>query len=183
MTALFHQICLSFELSNPCNLSPDLQRNSMRCLFERALCCHRHHPEVWLTFSRFELNQTYESDSSNNLVQVASFDGDAKKMCKSILMEGVECNTGVAILRIALAELEESSGNAGGAREILRQLFADAPSAFTFSVLQRHIRRLDGRTAARRLFSDTMSARLDGTLNYEVCSACYVTAAHLSGNR
>lgn len=143
-------------------MSSELHGRNMRCYFERALCCLRHHAEVWLAYSRFEQAQPIDTDES------AAGAHDNIKISKAILMEGIECNSHVAILRVALAELEEASGNTMAARETLRSAFRDIPSAFTFSVLQRHIRRLDGKLQARKFFSDTMSARLDGALNFEV---------------
>jgi hypothetical protein len=155
---------IKFELGNSGNLIAELHYANMRCVFERALCCHRHNAEVWLSFAQYE----------NKLRAVSAEDAapdtpaDAARRAKAVLQEGADCNAGVAVLRVALAELEEGCGRAAAARDALRMAYTEIPNPFTFSVLQRHIRRLDGKTAARSFFSESMPARLDGVLNYEV---------------
>ena len=153
---------IRFEETNPGNLSSELHTQDMRCIFERALCCYRHNAEVWLSYAR------YEYSPKPVLGSVLSGSLEAENLSKSIIREGIECNTGVFVLRAALAELEEVCGNLAAARDVLRQSYADIPNPFVFSVLQRHVRRLDGIIPARSLFSDTMCARLEGILNYEV---------------
>lgn len=148
-------------MSNPGRLSSELHVKNVRCLFEQALCCLRHHAEVWLAYSKFELGQSAADPMAGGLQ-------DNVKFSKTVLSEGIECNPQLTLLRVALAELEESSGNISAARDALRAAFVDIPNAFTFSVLQKFIRRFDGKTAARKFFSETMSARLDGLLNFEV---------------
>ena len=46
--------------------------------------------------------------------------------------------------RIALAELEEVSGNLVAAKRALHSSFDNIPSGFTFSLLQRFVRRIEG---------------------------------------
>lgn len=152
-----------YEIENPGHLTPELHVANVRCLFERALCCHRHHAEVWMAYSRFELEQPQITEATT-----AGLPSDSLKQAKAVLKEGIKCNAQMSILRIALAELEEATGGVAAAREVLRQAFLETPNAFTFSVLQRHIRRVGGKTEARKFFSETMAARLDGVLNYEV---------------
>lgn len=153
-----------FELENPGNLCPELHAINMRCIYGRALCCHRHNAEVWLSYARYESQLVNLWDGSSS----TGTSPEATKRSKALLQEAIECNSGVSILRIALAELEETNSNPTVARETLRSAFVENPNPFTFSVLQRHIRRLEGKTAARLFFSETMPARLDGILNFEV---------------
>jgi hypothetical protein len=157
-----------YELSNPCNLDAQQQRQYIRAVFDRALCCHRHHPEVWLSLARFELNAGPTSTSDSTSSKTAGSDGGNILEAKSVLREALGCNPHVACLRVALAELEEECGDLEAAKETLRAAFAAMPSGFTFSVLQRFVRRTEGIVAARKCFSDTISLRCDGTLDHEV---------------
>jgi tetratricopeptide (TPR) repeat protein len=136
----------------------------MRAIFDRVLCCHRHHPEVWLSLARFELSAASDATPAGATKQDAGSTGEAK----AILREALGCNPQVASLRVALAELEEESGDLEAAKDTLRTAFNAMPSGFTFSVLQRLVRRTEGIVAARRCFSDTMSLRCDGSLDHEV---------------
>jgi hypothetical protein len=77
----------------------------------------------------------------------------------------------VALLRLAYAELEEKLGNLDLANDILRGCFQAIPAGFTFSVLQRFVRRREGVTAARKLFSETLPLRQDKALAFEVESS------------
>ena len=67
-----------------------------------------------------------------------------------------------------MAEFEEQHNSIDAAYEVLKSAFDRVPSAFTFALLQRVTRRRDGKVAARRLFSETLSMRKDGVLGCEV---------------
>lgn len=71
-----------------------------------------------------------------------------------------------------MAEFEEQHSSIDNATNVLRTAFETVPCAFTFAALQRLIRRKDGKIAARKLFSETMAMRADGTLGYDVSISC-----------
>lgn len=121
-------------------------------VFDQALAAFRFHAEVWLSYAQYELGQQPP--------RVAE--------ARAILKEAIDLIPNVSFLRIALAELEEVHGGADAARDLLRTSFEKLPSALTFSVYQRFIRRTDGMNAARKLFSETFSLRADKTLGTEV---------------
>ena len=82
---------------------------------------------------------------------------------RNVYAEAINIIPDVVSLRLALAELEESNGNTESSKIVLRTAFERIPCAFTFSALQRFIRRRDGVTAGRKLFSDTLAVRKDPT--------------------
>lgn len=127
----------------------------MSMLFDQCLCCFRLHPEVWMTIAHYEYG-TYHRRLPE---------------ARAVLREAIETIPDVVLLRVALAELEECHGGANGvdaAREVLRTAFEAQPSVQSFSVYQRFVRRKDGVTAARKLFSETLPLRKEGKLGYEV---------------
>lgn len=139
---------ISYELSCPDYLNADSWRTMARLVFQQCLTCFLHHAEVWLAFARFE--QQIESGAPGSTFGVT----------RGLLLEAIEANPSVSLLRIALAELEESSGGTDVAKEVLRDMFQSMPSGFTFSLYQRFVRRTLGLQAARRLFSETAALRL-----------------------
>ena len=115
----------------------------MRLVFEQCLCCLLHHSEVWMTFAKFQQQVGGTTDA------------------RSVYKEAIEIVPDVVSLRLALAELEESHGSKESSKAVLKMAYERIPCAFTFSALQRFIRRREGITAARKLFSDTLSIRRD----------------------
>ena len=90
---------------------------------------------------------------------------------RSVYKGAIEIIPDVVSLRLALAELEESHGSKEASKYVLNSAFSRIPSAFTFSALQRFVRRTEGMSAARKLFSDTLPVRRDPsqeTLGLEV---------------
>ena len=128
----------------------------MKSVFEQCLCCLLHHSEVWMSFARFTLQV------SGGYIEA-----------RTLYREAIEIIPDVVSLRLALAELEESQGSKESSKIVLKTAFEKIPCAYTFSALQRFIRRKDGITAARKLYSDTLSVRRDPTkesLGLEVCT-------------
>lgn len=119
-----------------------------------------------MALARFELSAG--SGSNTDAVRVPGTEAGGLAEAKAVLREALDCNAQVASLRIALAELEEEGGDVDAAKDTLRAAFAAMPSGFTFSVMQRLVRRTEGIVAARKCFSDTMSLRCDGSLDHEV---------------
>jgi hypothetical protein len=150
-----------FELTNPENLPTPQFVASVRMIFDQCLCCLMYHPEVWLSYSRFEAQQ------NAGIIEA-----------RTILRDSISIIPKASFLRIALAELEEQQGNFDAAREVLRSAFQSLPSGFTFSVLQRFIRRRDGMHAARKCFSETAQLRRDKKLGSEVCCILYVVTSN-----
>ena len=127
----------------------------MKFIFGQCLCCLLHHTEVWMTYAKFR-------QTTDGIVDA-----------RNIYMEAIEIIPDVVSLRLALAELEESNGNDESSKIVLKIAYERIPCAFTFSALQRFIRRRDGVTAARKLFSDTLAIRKNPTkeaLGLEVMS-------------
>jgi hypothetical protein len=75
------------------------------------------------------------------------------------------------MLWLELSELEERFNGVDAAAEVLRNAFDQIPSAFSFALLQRVIRRRDGKSAARKVFAETIALRHEGVLGFEVCSS------------
>ena len=127
----------------------------MKFIFGQCLCCLLHHTEVWMTYAKFR-------QTTDGIVDA-----------RNIYVEAIEIIPDVVSLRLALAELEESNGNDESSKIVLKIAYERIPCAFTFSALQRFIRRRDGVTAARKLFSDTLAIRKNPTkeaLGLEVMS-------------
>lgn len=153
---------LRFELGNPDNLEVVSFRTYIRMIYDQFLCCFRYNAEVWLSLVQFVLQQT------DKKVAVCE--------AREIYKQGIDCNPGVSLLRIGLAELEEvgvdsqlldgnkeqvefSTGDVVAAEETLREAFLNQPGGFTFAVYQRFVRRRSGKLAARKLFGSTLSLR------------------------
>ena len=139
----FYYNSYRFETTNPDNLTVELHNKMMKMIFEQCLCCLLHHPEVWMTFAKFQ--------------QLVSGVNDARNVYK----EAIEVIPDVVSLRLALAELEESLGNKVASKVVLKTALEKIPCAFTFAALQKFVRRTEGITAARKLFSDTLPVRQD----------------------
>jgi tetratricopeptide (TPR) repeat protein len=119
-------------------------------IYEQCLSCFTRHPEIWISFANYEL------EVSGILA------------ARAIYHEAIDMIPKSALLRFAYAEIEEKQGNYDQAEQVIRAAFTNIPSGFTFSVLQRYIRRRDGKQAARKLFSDTYVLRQDKNLAFEV---------------
>ena len=146
---------IRFEMTNPDNLADDAHKAYMRMIYDQCLCCLRLHPEVWMGLARFEAAQTSGVDDRIN-------------EARNVYREAIEIIPNVSFLHISYAEFEEINKNIDTAREILRSFFDKMPSAFTFAVYQRFVRRHDGLLAARKLFNDTLPQRLDNNFGFEI---------------
>ena len=125
-------------------------KSYIKAVYERCLGCQLYHPEIWLSWAKFELD----------------FSGVHE--ARTIYREAIDIVPKVALLRIAFAELEERQQNYDSTREILRSAFAQVPSGLTFALYQRFVRRRDGISAARKLFSDTFALRQEKKIGNEV---------------
>jgi hypothetical protein len=45
---------IRYEMTNPDNLNTDQHNTMMKLVFEQCLCCMLHHPEIWMTYARFQ---------------------------------------------------------------------------------------------------------------------------------
>lgn len=138
-------------MSNPDNRPIDEHRQYMRMLFEQCLCSSRFFPEVWLSYASYELKRNASHGAA-----------------REILQNGVAVLPDVPLLRFHLAEIEEKHFTIDVALETLRSAFTSVPSAITFTVLQRFVRRHFGIIAARQIFTETLSFRQCGSLGIEV---------------
>lgn len=150
-----------FENGNPDNLGPAQLHGAVRLAYDQCLCCFRLHPEVWISLARFELAQSYRAQS------------DSVPEGRAVYQRAVVCNPRASLLRLGLSELEEGPGDDPVAAETaLREAFQQIPCGFTFALYQRFVRRVKGRLAARRLFSETAALRGgDEKLSLEVSAA------------
>lgn len=123
----------------------------MNLLFDKCLCCFRHHSEVWISRAKYE--------------QLIS--GQASE-ARLVLKEAIETLPDMVTLRIALAELEEENGNIDLAHSVYRTAFDTNPTPLMFHVFQRFLRRREGRNAARMFFAETSSLRVAGVLGHQV---------------
>lgn len=146
---LWNQL-IKAELKNPHEYTIESQlRTLMDMIFDRFLSCFFLHPEAWMMFSKYQLQ----------------FYGTAE--ARNVLKEAILVIPKVPTLWLELAELEESCGDTDSALDILRLCFEQNPSPFTFSILQKFIRRKEGKFAARQLFSDTFVLREEGVLGLD----------------
>lgn len=122
---------IKFEMSNPENLAPDIYRNMMEMVFDQCLCCFLYHPEVWICLAKFTAGYPEVSAVYKNAIDIIP---------------------NSAYLRIALAEHEEINNKLNDAKETLKVAFEKLPSAVTFSVYQKFVRRHESIDAARKLF-------------------------------
>ena len=161
----FWKKLLIFELKNPENLDEEGHANHMQLVFDQCLCVLRFYPEIWLSYADY----LYTSRSGVSAADSA----------RAILNEAIEVLPQAACLHVAIAELEEREEKIEDARHSLNNLFLKQPSAFSFSVLQRFIRRIDGVQAARDLFQSTFTARMDPTKSNTLGYAIYMAHAEL----
>lgn len=137
-----------FENGNPDNLAPAQLHSAVRLVYDQCLCCFRLHSEVWISLARLEMTQNYRAQS-HSVIE-----------CRAVYWRAVACNPRSALLRLGLSELEEGPGDDPTAAETaLREAFQQIPCGFTFALYQRFVRRIKGRLAARRLFSETAALR------------------------
>jgi len=132
-------------------------RELVTLAFEQCLCHFRHYPEVWLAYARFVWDGQREAQSAGGASSVL--------VVRAIYREGISILPYCALLRVAWAELEEEHGNVEIARDILKQCYESVPGALSFSALQRFVRKKDGKSAARKCFSETLPLRLVGKLD------------------
>ncbi|KAJ1425454.1 hypothetical protein B484DRAFT_420154 [Ochromonadaceae sp. CCMP2298] len=159
---------INFEVSGPDYLTPDSYRPMVRMVFEQCLCCFRYNSEIWLSYARFEA----EGGEGDGVPATAPDPVAMAALARAIYLEAVDANPRVTMLRVGLAELEEGAGSLEAAKEVLRVSFEQLPSAFTFSLYQKLIRRTLGIAAARRLYSETLSMRkADPQLGVEISLA------------
>jgi predicted Zn-dependent protease len=133
----------------------------MSLICGRCLCCFRLHPEVWLSIARYELSVP------NGVVQA-----------RTVLKEALATLPQSIILWLELSELEEKYNGVDVACEVLRNAFEQIPSAFTFALLQRVVRRRDGKIAARKAFAETIALRHEGILGFEVSLLSFTHFSH-----
>lgn len=119
-------------------------------IYDQCISCFLRHPEIWINLANFELESSGPSEA------------------RAIFREAIEHIPKIVMLRLAFAEFEEKLGNNDAVYDILMKAFHQIPCGFTFSVLQRFIRRREGVSAARKLFSETYLLRQDKALAFEV---------------
>ena len=149
---------LHHDFKNPEQMGVEEHRAHMWMVFEQALCPLRFYPEVWIALAQLAGEQSIDD-------------------ARSVLEEACEAIPDSALLCAALAELEERDGNVDAARTVLTTHVKEQPSAFAFSILQRFVRRVDGREAARTLFSGTLASRKDAQQGRLLGAGIYRTHA------
>jgi hypothetical protein len=132
-------------MTNPDNLNSKHHAAMMKFVYGQCICAFFFNPEVWMSFAQYLLHSKGVSDA------------------RAVYREAIDAIPNIVSLRIALAELEEAHGSKDNARLTLRNAFEKLPSAFTFASLQRFVRRKDGTSAARKVFSETMPLRKNPT--------------------
>lgn len=165
---------LSFEMDNFDAANPDAYRPTVHMAFQQCLSCFLHYPEVWVSFAQFEHAQQQARDAKEQ-DKMLLLDRDV--VAKALLQEAIRHNPQSTILRIALAEIEESVGHLDEVLRILKDMFVAQPDGFTFTIYQRFVRRQAGLVAARKLFSET--APLRATLPAETTLELYLAHATL----
>jgi hypothetical protein len=140
---------IKIELKNLYDLKEQQLKSMLDMVFDRFLCCFLFHPEAWIMYSKYRLLYYGIVEARNTMKEAV------------LIIPKVPC------LWLAFSELEEKNGDVDSAVDILRTNFEQNPSAFTFMLLQKLIRRKDGKIAARKLFSDTIILRNDGILGLE----------------
>jgi hypothetical protein len=109
-------------------------------IYNQCLCCFRFHSEIWICFSNFEKN--YDPSEA-----------------KKILNEGIEVNQNNLFLRVTLSEVDEALNKLDDAKKTLELAYENQRNGYSFSILQKFIRRYFGIIAARKLFSETAFVR------------------------
>lgn len=165
---------LSYEMDNYDAANPDAYRPTVHMAFQQCLSCFLHYPEVWIAFAQFEHAQQQARDAKEQ-DKMLLLDRDV--VAKGLLQEAIRHNPQSTILRIALAEIEESVGHLDEVLRILKDMFVAQPDGFTFTIYQRFVRRQAGLVAARKLFSET--APLRATLPAETTLELYLAHATL----
>ena len=129
-----------FEMKNTEIYDADQHREYILMLYDRCLCCFRHHPEVWVSLAQFEQRSRGVSEA------------------RGVFREAMEVLPGSEMLRVANADLEEEYGALENAKELLRTAFAAAPASFIFAAYQSFLRRNEGVAAARRAFCEYVAS-------------------------
>lgn len=110
----------SYEMSGPDYLNPESFVPMVRMVYEQCLCCFRFNPEVWISAAHFEQDPSQrraESSSGLSAAQAGTAPMESAEAheamqngARAVLIEAVDANPGVTLLRCALAELEEGAG-------------------------------------------------------------------------
>lgn len=153
-------------MSGPDYLNPESFVPMVRMVYEQCLACFRFNPEVWISAAHFEQDPAQRRTESGaggssgaSGVETVEAQEAAVDSARVVLIDAIDANPGVTLLRCSLAELEEGAGKLEAAKEVLRVTFEQNPSGFSFALFQRFIRRNLGITAGRRLFSETQAMR------------------------
>lgn len=109
---------LSYEMSGPDYLNPESFVPMVRMVYEQCLCCFRFNPEVWISAAHFEQDPSQRRESSSGLsaqagsapLETAEVHEAMQNSARAVLIEAIDANPGVTLLRCALAELEEGAG-------------------------------------------------------------------------
>jgi hypothetical protein len=147
---------LAYEMDNYDAANPDAYRPTVHMAFQQCLSCFLYYPEVWIAFAQFEHGQQQARDAKTQDKMLLL---DRVIVAKEILDEAIRFNPQSSLLRIALAEIEESVGHVDEVWRILKEMFLACPDGFTFAIYQRFVRRQAGQLAARKLFSETAALR------------------------
>lgn len=123
------------------------QHKSLMCLvFEQCLCCFRYYPEIWMSYC----NYIKSTNITSSVLPI-----------RALFREAISIIPSCAVLRIAWAEVEEEFGNVEISRDILKQGYEATLTPIAFGALQRFIYKKDGKTAARKCFSETYPLRME----------------------
>ena len=108
-------------MSGPDYLNPESFVPMVRMVYEQCLCCFRFNPEVWISAAHFEQDPSQRRADSSSCGGLSTQAGAAapetaeaqeamQSGARAVLIEAIETNPGVTLLRCALAELEEGAG-------------------------------------------------------------------------
>lgn len=87
----------------------------VRMVYEQCLCCFRFNPEVWISAAHFEQDPSQRRvESFSGLAGAAAAESPEAQeamvgSARAVLIEAIDANPGVTLLRCALAEFGGSS--------------------------------------------------------------------------
>jgi len=135
---------------------PELQSEAQRTLriatgYRYMLCALMHYPEAWIEFAYWQ-ETLAGTKAALNVLRTAS-----RKLPSSI------------VLAALLAETHADVGDEKAGLRVLRHCVDTHPgSDLAMCLLLRKVRRVEGRLAERKAFSDSLSQRKAGLLGYRV---------------
>jgi len=158
----------AYERTNP-ERKPGMNKDMVRQVYKEMICAFMRHPEAWHEWAMWELltvedsvanvvptsNSTKDEDKENKIAKDEAQKTSNIKFCIEVFELARKHIPDCALLTISQAEVMEVHGkNSKGAMKIIQHFVSHIyPCSLGYVTLQKMVRRYDGITASRKVFS------------------------------